>query len=291
MDPQNRDQYTLDVLEEDQWLMDACRDLKLNVGRKSWDDPDFDWSTTRAVIFRSTWDYFDRFSEFEKWLHRIKSVTQFINPQELVFWNIDKRYLLELESQGVGIIPTHIVRQGNQGNLSEIADQKVWHDIVIKPTVSATARDTHCLTLEEYTSPSVQQMFNELCQQKTMMVQPFLSRVLEEGELSVIVIDGRVTHGLRKVAKAGDYRVQSDFGGSIHLEEPDENAIEIAEQVVVCCPAKPLYARVDLLKDDKGDWKLGELELVEPELWFRLYPKSAALLAKAIADHLANEGS
>lgn len=286
LDPVQPSPYELDVLADDQVLMDACFSQGLQVDRKSWDDPDFDWSSTRSVIFRSTWDYFDRFAEFKKWLDQAKSVTQFINPQELVFWNVDKRYLIDLATKGVEIVPTHIVDQGTQQNLKAIAEYHNWKEVVIKPTISATARDTHRLTIEEVGTTTTQKMFDALCQHKTMMVQPFLSAVLEEGELSLIVIDGVVTHGLRKLAKSGDYRVQSDFGGSIRLEQPDDLAIAFAEKVIESCPAKPLYARVDLIKNNQGDWNLGEMELIEPELWFRMATHSADTLAMTIRKYL-----
>lgn len=289
LDPVNPTPYDLDVLEDDQILMDACLSLGLKVDRKSWDDPEYDWSSTKTVIFRSTWDYFDRFSEFEQWLEKIKLLTQFINPQELVFWNVEKTYLMDLQAKGIKIIPTEIVEIGTRKRLRDMADAHGWEEIVIKPTVSATARDTHRLSHEMLNQTSTQVMFDELCTQKTMMVQPFLSQVLEEGELSVMVIDGKVTHGVRKIAKPGDYRVQSDFGGSIRLEDPDESAIAFAEEVVKACPLQPIYARVDLIKNDQGQWNLGEMELIEPELWFRLQPKSAKALAAAIRNYLKNK--
>lgn len=286
VNPKEPTPYDLDVLQDDQMVMDACRNLGLVVDRKSWDDLDFNWSNTRSVIFRSTWDYFDRFTEFKYWLEKIKSQTLFINPQELVFWNVDKKYLLDLEEKGVKIVPTHFVALETEENLKDIADKNNWQEIVIKPTVSASAKDTHRLTYSDLEKTSVQDMFRELYRQQSMMVQPFLGRVLEEGELSVIVIGDKVTHAVRKVAKSGDYRVQSDFGGSVRLEEPDAAAIDFAERVVRLCPAKPLYARVDLIRNDQGDWNLGEMELIEPELWFRLQPNAAEALAWSIKEYL-----
>jgi len=47
-----------------------------------------------------------------------------------------------------------------------------------------------------------------------------------------------------------------------------------------------MYARVDIVYDNKGEISLGEIELIEPELWFRNKPKSAQLLALEIAKNL-----
>lgn len=283
LDPKEPSPSDINVLKEDQLLLDACRNAGLKVDRKSWDDPNFDWSSSQSVIFRTTWDYFDRFPEFEQWLNRVQAVTKFINPSELVFWNIDKKYLLDLAEKGVEIIPTHIVPRGNSESLKEIADTRNWKDLVIKPTVSATSRDTHQLSYDDLALDRTQRMFDALCEKKSMMVQPFLRNVLEDGELSLVVIDGKVTHGVRKQARKGDYRVQSDFGGSVRLEKPDAEAIRFAEHVASLCPVKPMYARVDLIRNDDGQWNLGEMELIEPELWFRLYPESVERLSSSIA--------
>ena len=49
---------------------------------------------------------------------------------------------------------------------------------------------------------------------------------------------------------------------------------------------EPLYARVDMVRDLNGAWAVSELEMVEPELWFRMCPDAAGVLARAIAEHL-----
>ena len=48
------------------------------------------------------------------------------------------------------------------------------------------------------------------------------------------------------------------------------------------------YARVDLVRDQQGQVLLMEMEMIEPELFFRLKEGSALLLAKAVATRLRN---
>ena len=102
----------------------------------------------------------------------------------------------------------------------------------------------------------------------------------------MIVIAGRCTHSVRKVPKAGDFRVQDDHGGTVHVHIPTHDEITFAENAVAACPQVPLYARVDTVRDDVGALSLMELELVEPELFFRFYPPAADALAAAIAEAL-----
>ena len=72
INPKRIDDYTSNVLLEDRLLLEALERKHFKVNRKSWDDKSFDWSSTKFVIFRTTWDYFERFHEFNKWLKGCK---------------------------------------------------------------------------------------------------------------------------------------------------------------------------------------------------------------------------
>jgi len=58
--------------------------------------------------------------------------------------------------------------------------------------------------------------------------------------------------------------------------------ILFAENCLAASPYQPMYARVDVVYDNNNMLSLCELELIEPELWFRNYPKTADLLASEI---------
>ena len=75
--PTSVDWYIKNVLDEDNYVLEALRAEGLKVEKKDWADPDFDWSTTKSVIFRTTWDYFDRYPEFELWLAKVSSLSAF----------------------------------------------------------------------------------------------------------------------------------------------------------------------------------------------------------------------
>ena len=96
----------------------------------------------------------------------------------------------------------------------------------------------------------------------------------------------KYTHAVRKIAKKGDFRVQDDHGGKVEKYNANKNEIQFAIKCIENCPEQPLYARVDIVYDNEGQISLGELELIEPELWFRKNPKSAKLLASKIYDDL-----
>ena len=109
INPSKTDGYIDNVLLEDQLIIDALEEKGLKVYRTNWDNPDFDWSSTKYVLFRAIWDYFDRFPEFSKWLDDVCLKTKLINPAEQIVWNMDKHYLKDLEDAGINIVKTAFV--------------------------------------------------------------------------------------------------------------------------------------------------------------------------------------
>ena len=274
------DQYTQNIYQEDNLLKEALEARGKKVGRVSWSDVEFDWASTAAVIFRTTWDYFGRYEEWVNWLEQLKHKTQMINPYNTVRWNMDKHYLAELAAKGIHIPTTVYVEKGEQLSLKEISQQRAWEIMIIKPCFSASARHTYKVTSENLDEHEA--LFAELISQEAMMVQEFQQDVIDRGEVSLMVMGGVFTHAVLKRAKSGDFRVQDDFGGTLEDYEPTPEEIEFSERAIAAVSPLPAYARVDLIRDNDGQLALIELELIEPELWFRRCPKAAQVLA----DHL-----
>ena len=109
-----------------------------------------------------------------------------------------------------------------------------------------------------------------------------MTYITKNGEISLILIAGKFTHAVKKIAKKGDFRVQDDHGGKVEVYYPSIEEIRFAEDCLKCCDELPVYARVDIVYDNNNKISLGELELIEPELWFRNNPNSAKLLAEKI---------
>ena len=117
-----------------------------------------------------------------------------------------------------------------------------------------------------------------------MLFQEFLNSITAKGEISLIVIGGKFTHAVKKIAKKGDFRVQDDHGGKVEEYNPTIEEISFAENCLKTSPFTPIYARVDIVYDNKNKPSLSELELIEPELWFRNYPEAAKYLAEGILE-------
>lgn len=263
--------------KEDHLLLKALEKQGFKVARKSWSDPDFDWAQTRAVIFRTTWDYFDRFAEWQAWLEHVSAQTTLINPVDMVRWNMDKHYLRDLQNKGINIPETRYIEIGEQTTLTSLHQETGWTETILKPCVAGSARHTY--RLDHLGLTEHEQIFQQLISKEAMMLQPFQHNVVTQGEISLVVMGGICTHAVIKTAKAGDFRVQDNFGGSVRLYEPNKEEMAFAERVVAVCASLPAYARVDIIRDNDDQLALIEIELIEPELWFRLKPEAADTLA------------
>jgi hypothetical protein len=60
-------------------------------------------------VFRTTWDYFDRFSEFCTWIDHAAALTRLYNPPTMVRWNMDKHYLVDFARMGIPVVASHIL--------------------------------------------------------------------------------------------------------------------------------------------------------------------------------------
>lgn len=280
------DPYKHNVYYEDRLVYHALEQVGLKTLRLAWDDMFFDWSTTRSILFRTTWDYFDRFDEFSNWLEQVSQQTILLNSEALIRWNIDKHYLQDLEQNNIHIAESHFIEKGAAVTLTQLHDILNWRETVLKPCISGAARHTYKLNSENLSEH--ESIFQELISEEAMMLQPFQHNIVSQGEVSMMVFNGEYSHAILKKAKKGDFRVQDDFGGTVHDYNPTETEIKFAENAVKACPELPIYARVDIFEDNNGAIALSELELIEPELWFRHHKQSALALANGIKDYLGN---
>ena len=260
----------------------------------AWDDKEIDWAQFDACLIRTTWDYMARRDAFVSWAREVDRCSRLFNPSAVVDWNTHKRYLAEFEARGVTIAPTVWLDQGEAVNISELMALRGWRRGFIKPMVGANASDT----LRFDGSPSdllkAQGHLDALLRHKGLMVQPYLSRVETEGELSAIYFQGEFSHAVQKVPVAGDYRVQDDHGATdfpVTLTGSQRQfADSVIEEALTLAPGLQghplLYARVDMMFLDDGELCLTELELVEPSLFFRHGPNAAEHLARALKSRL-----
>jgi glutathione synthase/RimK-type ligase-like ATP-grasp enzyme len=272
--------FESNILKEDGILRNALEAKGLRVHRTNWDDKNFDWRQTRTVLFRTPWDYFRRFDEFSRWLDETSVKTKFINPLETIRWNIDKHYLLDLERAGLNIPPTILAERGDTRTLEDLAKSTSWKDFILKPAVSGAAWHTYKFNRENISEHEA--IYRELISNRSMLLQEFQYSIQSKGEAALMVFGGKYSHAVLKRAKEGDFRVQDDFGGTVLVFSPSADEIEFAEFAAKLCEPLPTYARADIMWDNNDRVCISELELIEPELWFRSHPPAAVRLADII---------
>ena len=220
-------------------------------------DGDADWRDFDAAVIGTAWDYQERRDEFLERLSAIAAVTRVYNDPLTVRWNSHKSYLRDLADRGIPVVPTVWLDVADAASIKTAFDRFGVEEIVLKRQVGANAGGQVRLRrggpLGRHGGP--------------MMAQPFFDAITGEGELSFVFIDGALSHALLKRPAAGDYRVQSDFGGVALPATPGPGDIEAARRVIAAVDADILYARVDMLRGDDGQLRLMELELVEPYLF------------------------
>jgi hypothetical protein len=263
---------------DDQLLVPALAAHGLQAGFVVWDDPAVDWAAPAVCVVRSTWDYFHRRAAFVAWAEQVAEQTDLWNPAPLLRWNTHKHYLADLAARGVPCVPTVWLTAGTTADLARILRERGWRQAVLKPAVSADSYGTSIVTGSALAAD--QARLAALLRERDMMVQPFLESVGGYGERSLMFIAGAFTHAVRRAAPQG-YGDGDDAACPPVVPTADEIALAGAALDAVGAP--PLYARVDLLRDDTGAPALLELELVEPSLFLRQSPPAVDRLAGAIA--------
>lgn len=278
-------------------LLDACASAGLYARAVAWDDPTVSWSQFDAALLRSPWDYTERLSEFLAWCDRLDQQLPLLNPVHVVRWNTDKHYLSDLATTGVPVVATTFVEpdaeplQALQAFL--VTDPAA--EFVVKPTVSAGARDTQRYARAQEFAAS-NHIARLLDQGRSVMLQPYMPAVDHAGETALIYFDGRFSHAAGKGAllQPDAAATATPFAaGDISSRKADPEELAVGERTLAAAArllqlSQPLtYARVDLVRGDDGHPRLLELELTEPSLFFAQAPGSADRFAATLASWLS----
>lgn len=265
-------------VSDDDLAIPSLNELGWAVSIVSWRDTSVNWNDFEAVVIRTPWDYQEAPDAFLNALEKVeRSSARLENSLSVVEWNLDKSYLRELESKGFRIVPTMWINGDVSAKSFECWQGNLGSDeLIIKPTISATAKDTFRLS-------SFGETLATVFRGRSFMVQPFMPAIVEEGEFSLFYFDGEYSHTILKSPKTGDFRVQEEHGGLITAVEPEPAMLETARSINEKIELRPLYSRTDLIRCNDGGFALMELELIEPALYFRMDAKSPERFARAFA--------
>jgi len=259
-----------------------------------WSDPSVDWSVYDLIVMRSPWDYSLRLAEFLEWLGSLDAA-RVLNPPALIRWNLDKRYLLDLEAHGVAIVPTVVA-----STLAEVraAAETIGGRIVIKPNVGAGSLGAHITRADD---PKLDGYVAEMLDAgKLVLVEPEIPEITADGERGLLFFDGEYSHTITKGRILGDdggYH-GGEYNEDIRPATPTDAEIQLAAQCSRAIAAiatergfasaastTPLYARYDIVTGASGPMVI-EAELFEPSYYVATAPGSLERVVDAMVRRL-----
>ncbi len=266
-----------DYWEQWDWAYDseaaALRAAGLEVEPLAWTEAR-DLDCFDAVLPLVVWGYHFRLEQWLGLLDRLESgATPTINPPGLLRWNSDKSYLEQLAQRGVATVPSRTVAALDDAALNQ-ARSDFGPQLVVKPLVSAAADGTYRLGPGD--------ALPEPARGQQMLIQPLMPSIATSGEYSLILFASEFSHAIVKRPKPGDFRVQPHLGGTSEPCNAPDGAEAIALAALAAAPGRATYARVDLIRDDDGELRIMELELVEPALFLDLAPDRGAAFTRSI---------
>jgi glutathione synthase/RimK-type ligase-like ATP-grasp enzyme len=227
-----------------------------------WNDLNVRWQDYDTLVIRTTWDYYKQADAFRAWLDTVERLgIPMLNATHVVRDNMHKFYLRRFQDKGITIIPTLFSAAQNPLPFETLVAQG-WAKVVIKPAVSAGSFLTEAYAVDTLTPVR----FQEMISQDDWLIQPYLPEIATQGETSLIFFNGVFSHAVVKKPRAGDFRVQKQYGGQYQLITPSAALLQTAQHIATL-EHNLLYARVDGVMID-NTFHLMELELIEPDLYF-----------------------
>lgn len=246
---------------------------------RSWTDTG-DLSGFSLILPLLAWGYQRNVASWYALLDRLeREALPVANPARVLRWNSDKAYLAEMAAAGVPTVPTMMREAMNDAALDSARSLFGTNRLVIKPPVSGGADGTFLIGASD---PLPAEAVG-----RRMLIQPYLPAIAAEGEMSLFFFGGRYSHAISKHPANGDFRVQEQFGGSERRIDPPAEALALAETVFAATEelmhhAPLTYARVDMLRDEDGNFRLMELEAIEPSLFLHFAGDQGALFVDAV---------
>jgi hypothetical protein len=278
----------------DDWplLRAALGEFGVDARAAVWSDPDVDWASFDLVVANGAWDNIHRTADFLAWVAALEAAgVPTVNAPAILRWNIDKRYLRDLEAGGVRIVPTYWIEPDGTGP-DDRPDPFAPHvvaggEVVVKPSVSGGGFQTARYQPHELDEARAH-IAGLAASGRTVMVQPYVRSVDDVGERGLVFLGGVFSHAIHK-----DPMIRRGVGASESLVEnqvtreatPTAAELRLARlslEVAETRLGPTAYARVDMVTLDDGSPALLELELLDPVLFFVHAPDAAQRFARVL---------
>jgi len=272
------------ISQSDTILANALRARGHHVEPAPWQDDSTRLQNADLILLRSNWDYHYDVAGFTAWLDQVEAAALPIyNPVALVRWNLHKGYLFDLQAWGIPIPRTAVLHVGDDPE--PLFVQAGWTEAVIKPLTGASS---HLVERVAHTQLATwSQQIRSQRADSAWLIQEFRPEIQQTGEWSLVFLAGHFSHAVVKQPSAGEFQIKSQYTDQIKRMTPPSELLAQAQQVIAALPHAPLYARVDGICGEGGDFLVLELELNEPGLYFTFAPEQAVYFAEVIDARLA----
>jgi glutathione synthase/RimK-type ligase-like ATP-grasp enzyme len=266
----------------DQCLAEALHRRGHDTVAAPWNGSPAPFAAAAATVLRSTWDYHDTPDAYLRWLETLDPRRTF-NAPALVRWNVPKTYILDLAERGAPA-PRTVAVPADAGAVAAALQALGVDDAVMKPLVGASG-----FGVERVSRGAEADALARAGERKRLdrvLVQEFLGDIAD-GELAGVFFEGVFSHGLRRVPAAGEFRINTRYGGRMLAADLAAPVVEEMTAVLELLPERPLYARIDGLLRGGREFVLMEVEVNEPGLGLDLAPGSADRFADALLRRLS----
>lgn len=269
---------TRDGVADSPVLLASAAALGVTARMIDWRSDGWDWAD--VVLLHAPWDYTSHVGAFTGWLQSLSERKPVFNNYASVATNMHKSYLLDLAAAGIPVPLTRLLRAGCVIDVDELRSTFGSSPVVAKPAVGAGGRRlARPAAVEDITSCPLVSASG--VPTEDVIVQAFVSSIEADGEYSLVVIAGKPSHLVHKTPAAGQFRVQTSHGGTERRVEMDSAAEGVAE--LLRSHVEELgYARIDYVLGEVREPLLMELEMTEPDLFLRHYPKAAEALVQHV---------
>lgn len=269
------------------FVIEALANLDILGAVVQWNDPNIAWESYSAVVICQTWDYTDtdNIELFTNWLKDVSTKSKLLNSINILTWNIEKCYLRELQDHGLPIVPTVFLEYKDRDVDNKHKDmlQQIdhWGDYIIKPGIGCDSENIS--RFNSIDNDAMMHIYKIFDLDRNVLIQPYVESIKTHGETSLIYINQCFSHCVLKSPSTSDYRVQEKYGGCQKAIPVTQKMLDMGQLVVeklsqIFPQEQFLYMRIDLLLSNDtlckthnipiGSYLIGEIELVEPALYF-----------------------
>jgi glutathione synthase/RimK-type ligase-like ATP-grasp enzyme len=291
--------HEFDLEAESIYLKDVLNKRGINASIQNWDVPSVDWSKADLVISRHTSAYMWDPEAFMTWAKQVEETTTLWNTSPAMEWSHHKRYLIELQQNGIPMPETLLIPKNSKKPMSEVLDEIPWDDFVLKPTIGAGSCGLKRFTKESSDFEEHLRNLNKHGFKQEFpfgeyeflpcdtLIQQYVPEISKNGEISLIFFSGEYSHCVSKMVKTGDYRAHPIWGAEVQLYDPSEREIEVASDSLKVMGHPTEFARIDIIPAEP-DPLLIEVELIDPFLFFDHVPETAEVFTDHIQKFLNN---